>query len=80
MEAKNAVKGKFDLPYSLIADPELSMMHAFGYHGPKIFMGKEVVGVYRTTVITDEKGIITHIIDKVVSGDHSNQIKTALGW
>lgn len=70
---------KYDLPYSLIADTELSMMNAFGYYGPKIFMGKEVNGVYRTTVVTDEKGIITHIIEDVVSGDHSNQLKTALG-
>ncbi|MBL0023748.1 MAG: peroxiredoxin [Saprospiraceae bacterium] len=70
---------KYDLPYSLIADPELSMMNAFGYYGPKIFMGKEVNGVYRTTIVTNEKGIITHIIEDVVSGDHSNQLKTALG-
>ncbi|MBK8051890.1 MAG: peroxiredoxin [Saprospiraceae bacterium] len=69
---------KYDLPYSLIADTELSMMGAFGYYGPKIFMGKEVNGVYRTTVVTDAKGIITHIIEDVVSGDHSNQLKTAL--
>jgi peroxiredoxin len=55
------------------------MMNAFGYYGPKIFMGKEVVGVYRATVVIDEKGIITHIIEDVVSGDHSNQLKTALG-
>lgn len=70
---------KYDLPYSLIADTELSMMNAFGYYGPKIFMGKQVNGVYRATVVTDEKGIITHIIDDVVSGDHSNQLKMALG-
>ena len=42
-------------------------------------MGKEVNGVYRTTVVTDEAGIITHIISDVVSGDHSNQLKKALG-
>lgn len=70
---------KYELPYSLIADPTLSMMSAFGYYGPKIFMGKEVNGVYRTTVVTDEAGIITHIISDVVSGDHSNQLKKALG-
>jgi len=70
---------KYNLPYSLIADTDLSVMNAFGYHGPKIFMGKEVVGVYRTTVVTNEKGIITHIIDNVISADHSNQLKEALG-
>jgi peroxiredoxin Q/BCP len=70
---------KYDLPYSLLADTDLSVMNAFGYYGPKIFIGKEVTGVYRTTVVTDEKGIITHIIDNVVSAEHSNQLKEALG-
>jgi peroxiredoxin Q/BCP len=70
---------KYDLPYSLLADTDLSVMKTFGYYGPKIFMGKEVTGVYRTTVVTDEKGIITHIIDNVVSAEHSNQLKEALG-
>ena len=70
---------KYDLPYSLIADTDLSVMYAFGYYGPKIFMGKEVVGVYRATVVIDEVGTISHIIDNVVSADHSNQLKDALG-
>ena len=71
---------KYDLPYHLLADPELSMLDAFGYHGPKKFMGKEVIGTYRTTVIIDENGIITHIIDNVKAAEHSSQIKVALGW
>lgn len=71
---------KYDLPYSLLADTDLSVMTAFGCYGPKIFMGKEVLGVYRTTFIIDEKGFITHVIDDVVSANHSNQIKAALGF
>ncbi len=70
---------KYRFPYSLIADPELSMMNAFGYYGPKIFMGKEVMGVYRTTVVSDESGTITHILDDVVSAEHGKQIAEALG-
>ncbi len=70
---------KYDLPYSLIADTEITVMNAFGYYGPKVFMGKHVTGVYRTTIVIDEFGIITHIIDNVVSGDHANQLKSALG-
>jgi thioredoxin-dependent peroxiredoxin len=69
---------KYELPYSLIADTDLSVMNAFGYYGPKIFMGKQVTGVYRTTLVVDENGIITHIIDNVVSADHTNQLREAL--
>ncbi len=71
---------KYDLPYKLIADPELNMLNTFGCHGPKKFMGKEVIGTYRTTFLIDEMGIITHIIDNVKAVEHTNQIKEALGW
>ena len=70
---------KYSLPFSLIADPEMSMLNAFGFFGPKMFMGKEVMGTYRTTVVTDEKGVITHLIGDVVAAEHTEQIKKALG-
>lgn len=70
---------KYDLPYTLIADPDLSMLHAFGFYGPKKFMGKEVIGTYRTTVIIDENGVIGHIIDNVKAAEHTDQIKQVLG-
>ena len=43
-------------------------------------MGKEVEGVYRTTIAIEENGIITHIISNVVSGEHSAQLSEALGF
>jgi len=70
---------KYSLPFSLIADPEFSVLNAFGFYGPKMFMGKEVMGTYRTTVVTDEAGVITHIIEDVVAAEHTEQIKKALG-
>ena len=37
-------------------------------------MGREYEGILRTTFITDDKGIITRVIDKVKTKDHTNQI------
>ncbi len=70
---------KYTLPFSLIADPELLVLNAFGYYGPKKFMGKDVLGIYRTTVVTDENATITHIISDVESANHSSQLIEALG-
>lgn len=70
---------KYELPYSLISDSDKSILNAFGFFGPKIFMGKEVTGVYRTTVVIDENGVLSHIIEDVVSGNHSQQLADALG-
>ena len=70
---------KYELPYSLLADTEREMLNAFGYWGPKKFMGREIIGVYRTTVVVDENGVIDKIIDKVVTKTHDKQLMEVLG-
>lgn len=65
---------KYEFQYSLLADPEKEMINAFSLWGPKKFMGREITGVYRTTLVVDEKGIISHIIDKVKTKDHAQQL------
>jgi thioredoxin-dependent peroxiredoxin len=65
---------KYSLPFSLLADPEKETLNAYGVFGPKKFMGKDVIGVYRTTFIIDEKGKITNIISKVDTKNHAKQI------
>ena len=42
--------------------------------GLKKFMGREYMGINRTTFIIDEKGIIEDIIEKVDTKNHTNQI------
>ena len=70
---------KYALPFALISDTKLNMLNAFGFYGPKKFMGKDIVSTYRTTVVTDENNVITHIIYDVKSADHANQLKEAIG-
>jgi len=65
---------KYELQYSLLADVDKKMINDFGLWGPKKFMGKEIHGVYRTTVLVDEDGTVTAIIDKVVTKSHGEQI------
>lgn len=65
---------KYHISYPLLSDPEKKVLNTFGLFGPKKFMGKDVMGVYRSAIVVNEKGIITHFIDKVLSADHGNQI------
>ncbi|NNE26472.1 MAG: thioredoxin-dependent thiol peroxidase [Saprospiraceae bacterium] len=69
---------KYEFQYSLLADTEKEMILSFGLWGPKKFMGREIVGVYRTTVLVDEKGIVEHIIEKVVTKSHGEQVLEAI--
>jgi peroxiredoxin Q/BCP len=72
-------RSKFDLPFSLIADPEARILNAYGVWGEKNMYGKKYMGVLRTTFVIDETGRILKIISKVNTNDHTRQILEELG-
>ncbi|MDO4763267.1 MAG: thioredoxin-dependent thiol peroxidase [Flavobacteriaceae bacterium] len=61
-------------PYDLIADEDKTICELFGVWQLKKFMGKEFMGIVRTTFIFNEEGICTEIIDKVKTKSHVEQI------
>ena len=65
---------KYGFQYPLLADVDKKLVNMFGVWGPKKFMGKEYEGIHRKTFIFNEKGIVTRVIDKVKTKDHTNQI------
>ena len=65
---------KQELPYSLLADEDKSVIMAYGVWGPKKFMGKEYDGIHRTTFVIDGDGVIEDIITKVKTKEHTSQI------
>ncbi len=65
---------KFELPFSLIADTDHSIAEAYGAWGEKSMYGRKYFGILRKTFVIDEKGVITKIIEKVDTKNHSNQI------
>ena len=73
-KAQLKFKEKFDFPFPLLADENKAVIEAFGVWGPKKFMGKEFDGIYRTTFIIDENGLIDTVINTVKTKDHTNQI------
>lgn len=65
---------KHQLPFSLLADEDKSVINAFGVWGPKKFMGKSYEGIHRTTFVIDKTGIIEDVIAKVKTKAHTEQI------
>jgi peroxiredoxin Q/BCP len=65
---------KFSFPYDLIADESKEICTLFGVWQLKKFMGKEFMGIVRTSFIFDESGICTEVIEKVETKNHSAQI------
>lgn len=65
---------KYNLPFPLIADTDLSLNNAFGVWQQKKMAGREYMGTVRTTFIIDEMGTVTDIITKVDTKESANQI------
>ena len=65
---------KYDLPFPLISDQSKEVLNQYGVWALKKFMGKEYMGILRTTFVIDENGIIEDIITKVKTKEHTSQI------
>ncbi len=65
---------KYELPFTLLADTSTAMLQAFGAWGEKKMYGKTVMGTLRRTFIFDENGILTEVIEKVDTKNHTAQI------
>ncbi len=67
---------KNSLPFPLICDTEKRLVTALGVYGEKKMYGKVTMGVFRTTFITDENGVIMRIIGpkEIKVKEHAAQI------
>lgn len=61
---------KYDLPFPLLCDTDAELSTAYGVYGLKKFMGKEFMGINRTTFVIDPNGQIAKIYRKVKAEPH----------
>ena len=67
---------KYDLPFPLIADTDLTLVNTLGIYGERKMCGRTYMGVYRTTFITDEEGVVQRILGpkEIKVKEHAEQI------
>lgn len=58
-------EAKKDLKFTLLADPDLTVIKAYDVWHPKVLAGREYLGVVRTTYLINEEGIIIEANNKV---------------
>ncbi len=68
---------KMKIPYILLADTNTDVAKKFGVWGKKKFMGKEYMGVIRSTFLVDEKGKIFKAFPKVKAAGHAKEVLEA---
>lgn len=65
---------KHQLPFTLIADPELNIIEKYGVWGEKSMYGKKYMGLIRTTFLIDGNGVVKKIIAKPKAKVHTEEI------
>ena len=65
---------KFGLPFTLLSDPELKVIQAYGVWQEKNMYGKKTMGVVRSTYLIDEKGVIVKAFGKVKAAENPRQM------
>ncbi|MBF2098806.1 MAG: thioredoxin-dependent thiol peroxidase [Gloeomargaritaceae cyanobacterium C42_A2020_066] len=75
-ETHRRFRAKHGLPFRLLSDADSQVAMAYGSYGPKQFMGKSYVGVYRQTFVIDPDGRIGRIYRKVKPEGHALEVLT----
>lgn len=78
VESHKKFAEKFDLPFILLSDVDKKVLEKYGVWKEKSMYGRKYMGVERTTVLIDEKGIVRKIYPKVKVKGHVEQVYSDL--
>ncbi len=65
---------KYELPFTLLSDPEKTTIQAYESWGEKKFMGRLFSGILRMTFLIDPKGVIQKVYENVKPSEHAEAI------
>jgi peroxiredoxin Q/BCP len=71
--------GKYDLGFTLLADPDHAVAERYGAWGEKSMYGKKYLGVLRSTFLVDADGRVARVFPKVQPKKHDALVLKALG-
>lgn len=78
VESHKKFEKKYDLPFTLLADVDKSIVEKYEVWKEKSMYGRKYMGVERTTFIIDKDSKIRNIFNKVKVPDHDKQVFEAL--
>ena len=77
-KSQKKFKDMYDLPFTLLADPEKKLAEAFEVLKEKNMYGKRVMGIERTTFLISPGGRVTRIFPKVKAEGHAEEVLAAI--
>jgi peroxiredoxin Q/BCP len=77
-QALKKFAAKYDLGFTLLADPDHSVADSYGAWGEKSMYGKKYMGMLRSTFVIDADGRIARVFPKVQPKKHDALVLKAL--
>jgi peroxiredoxin Q/BCP len=74
VDSHRKFKEKFSLPFTLLSDPEMEVIKAYGAWGTKKMYGKEYEGIMRYTYVIGADGTVEKAFDKVKTAQHGEEL------
>jgi peroxiredoxin Q/BCP len=71
-------KEKYELPFTLLADPDHTVAERYGVWGEKTYMGRTYLGVQRSTFVIDADGTVKKVLRDVKPATHADDVLEAL--
>ena len=78
LKSHDKFRNKYKIKFDLLADEEIKVLKKYKVWGKKKFMGREFMGVIRTTFLIDKKGKIIKIWNNVKVKDHAKEVLETL--
>ena len=78
LKSHDKFRDKYKIKFDLLADEELITLKKYKVWGKKKFMGREFMGVIRTTFLIDKKGKILKVWNNVKVKDHAKEVLETL--
>ena len=78
LKSHDKFRDKYNIKFDLLADEKLEVLKKYKVWKKKKFMGREFMGVVRTTYLLDKKGQILKIWNNVKAKDHAEEVLETL--
>ena len=78
LKSHDKFRDKYKIKFDLLADEEIKVLKKYKVWGKKKFMGREFMGIIRSTYLIDKKGKILKVWDNVKVKDHAKEVLKTL--
>ena len=78
LKSHDKFRDKYKIKFDLLSDEDLKVLNKYKVWGKKKFMGREFMGIIRTTYLIDKKGKVLKVWNNVKIKNHAKEVLDTL--